>query len=152
RRISKEEALEVLKNAEEEGLVHNAFYNTKQGHFAVCNCCPCCCGVFRGVKEFKAPYFLAKSNFFASIDQETCSECGVCAEERCPVEAIVEEDNGYTVQSDICIGCGVCTVTCPTESINLVRKPESEQDLPPEDIVDWSAKRAASRGIDLKLE
>lgn len=147
RRISKEEALEVLKNAEEEGLVHNTFYNTKQGHFAVCNCCPCCCGVFRGVKEFKAPYFLAKSNFIASIDQETCSECGVCAEERCPVEAIAEEDSGYKVQSDVCIGCGVCTVICPTESINLVRKPESEQDVPPKDIADWFAKRAASRGM-----
>jgi electron transport complex protein RnfB len=152
RKISKGEALEVLENAEKEGLVHNTFYNTKQGHFAVCNCCPCCCGVFRGLKEFKAPYALAKSNFVASIDQETCSECGVCAEERCPVEAIVEEESGYTVQAGICIGCGVCTVTCPTESIRLVRKPEGEQNLPPEDFVEWAEKRAANRGIDLKLE
>ena len=124
----------------------------QQGHFAVCNCCPCCCGVLRGVKEFGAPYFLAKSNFVASIDPDTCDECGVCAEERCPVEAIVEENGGYRVQAGICIGCGVCTVTCPTESITLSRRPASEQDLPPADIGEWAVKRAASRGIELKLE
>jgi len=152
RKITKEEALKVLENAEAEGLVHNAFYNVQQGHFAVCNCCPCCCGVLRGVKEFKAPYFLAKSNFVASIDRDTCDECGVCAEERCPVEAIVHEDGGYSVQADICIGCGVCTITCPTESIKLSRKPESEQDQPPEDIAEWVVKRAGSRGIELKIE
>jgi len=152
RRITKEEALKLLENAAEEGLVHNAFYNVQQGHFAVCNCCSCCCGVLRGVTEFGAPYFLAKSNFVASIDQETCDKCGVCAEERCPVKAIVEENGGYRVQVGTCIGCGVCTVTCPTESINLSRRPESEQDLPPADIGEWAVKRAASRGIELKLE
>ena len=40
RKITKDAALKVLEKAEEEGLVHNAFYNVKQGHFAVCNCCP----------------------------------------------------------------------------------------------------------------
>ena len=149
--ISKEEAIKVLENAEDEGLVHNVFYNVKEGHFAVCNCCPCSCGVFRAVKEFKAPHALAKSNFVALIDQDSCSECGVCAEERCPMDAIVEEDGGYRVLSDVCIGCGVCTVTCPTDSITLIARPESEQDQPADDMIDWSLKRAVSRGIDFKF-
>jgi electron transport complex protein RnfB len=149
--ISKEKALKLIEKTEEEGLVHNVFYNTKEGHFAVCNCCPCCCAVMRGLKEFKAPYIVAGSNFVAVIDQDSCSECGVCAEERCPMDAIEEENNVYKVLSDVCIGCGVCTVTCPTESITLVRRPESEQDQPPENMKEWSIKRSANRGIDLKL-
>jgi NAD-dependent dihydropyrimidine dehydrogenase PreA subunit len=150
--ISKEEAIKVLDKAEDEGLVHNVFYNVREGHFAVCNCCACSCGVFRAMKEFKAPHALAKSNFVAIIDQDSCSECGVCAEERCPVDAIIEQNGGYKVLPDVCIGCGVCTVTCPTESIALIDRPESEQDLPPNDMIDWTMKRAANRGIDFKLE
>ena len=148
--ISKEEALEVLEKAGEEGLVHNAFYNTKQSHFSVCNCCPCCCAVLRGFKEFSAHHMMAKSDFVAVIDQETCSQCGVCAEERCPMDAIAEEDDTYSVAPERCIGCGVCMVTCPTESIKLVRKPESEQEEPAENMADWARKRSANRGLELK--
>ena len=149
--ISKEEALEVLKKAGEEGLVHSAFYNIKHGHFSVCNCCPCCCAILRGAKYFDSAHIIAKSDFVAVIDQETCSECGVCAEERCPMEAISEEDVAYEVQPDTCIGCGVCAITCPTESIRLLRKTESEREEPAENMRDWSEKRAANRGIELKL-
>jgi Pyruvate/2-oxoacid:ferredoxin oxidoreductase delta subunit len=143
--ISKQEALEVLEGAAEEGLVHSAFYNIKHGQGSICNCCSCCCGVLRGVKEFEAPHMIAMSDFVAVIDQDECVECGVCADERCPMEAITEEDSGYVVQSERCIGCGVCTVTCPTEAISLVRKPESEQEAPPDTMKDWAMERTANR-------
>jgi electron transport complex protein RnfB len=150
--ITKEEALSILDKTEEEGLIHNAFYNVKEGHAAICNCCSCCCGVLRGVKNFGASAMLAKSDFIAVIDQETCSQCGVCKDERCQMDAIIEENNGYKVQPDICIGCGVCAVTCPTESIKLIQKHETEQESPPDNIIDWYVERSANRGIELKLE
>jgi Fe-S-cluster-containing hydrogenase component 2 len=62
--------------------------------------------------------------------------------------AIVEEDGSYKVFSDRCIGCGVCTVTCPTESITMRARLEKME--PPADLLEWNAKRAASRGIELK--
>jgi electron transport complex protein RnfB len=150
--ISKDEALKVFEDTEKDGLVHSVFYNTKEGHAAVCNCCPCCCGVLRGVKEYNAPFILAKSNFVAQIDQDSCSECGTCADERCPMDAIEEVDGAYRVLPDVCIGCGVCTVTCPTESIKMIDRPESEKTVPPDDFIDWNIKRAESRGIDFKFE
>jgi electron transport complex protein RnfB len=64
------------------------------------------------------------------------------------MEAIAEEDGSYRVQPDRCIGCigcGVCTVTCPTEAISMVRKPDAEQDQPPADMKDWAARRTANR-------
>lgn len=149
--VSKDEALKVMEKAEEEGLVH-CTYNVEEGQVFVCNCCPCCCGILRGIKEFNAPHVLAKSNFVAVIDQDTCAACGVCADERCPMDAIVEEDGSYRVVAERCIGCGVCTPTCPTESITLVRKPESEQDQPPSNLMEWNLKRAQSRGIEIKIE
>jgi Pyruvate/2-oxoacid:ferredoxin oxidoreductase delta subunit len=149
--ISKEEALKVIADAEAEGLVH-CTYNVQHGQIFLCNCCGCCCGLLRSIKKFKVPSMLAKSNFVASIDQQTCIACGVCANERCPMEAIVEEDGVYRVLVERCIGCGVCTSTCPTESITLVRKPEGESGKPPANLVDWYFKRAASRGIDIKMD
>jgi len=149
--VSKEEALRVMSQAEEEGLVHLT-YNIEHGQAFVCNCCSCCCGVLRGVKEFSFPHVLAKSCFTASIDQESCAACGVCADERCPMDAIVEEDDGYRVLAERCIGCGVCVSTCTTESIRLVRKPETEHDKPPANLMQWYMDRAASRGIEIKLD
>ncbi|MEW6532470.1 MAG: 4Fe-4S binding protein [Thermodesulfobacteriota bacterium] len=149
--ISKQEALEILAKAEDEGLVHNT-YNVRTGQMFVCNCCSCCCGIMRGVKEFKAPYLMAKSNFVAAIDQEACAACGVCADERCPMEAIVEDNGSYKVLAERCIGCGVCTPTCPTDSIKLERRPEAAQTEPPNNIVEWYFQRAANRGIQLRID
>ena len=134
-----------MEGAAEEGLVHSAFYNVKDGQGSICNCCSCCCAVLRGVKEFEAPHMMANSDFVAVINQDECVACGLCADERCPMEAIAQEDNRYVVQPDRCIGCGVCTVTCPTEAISLVRKPESEQDEPPDDMKDWAMQRTTNR-------
>jgi Pyruvate/2-oxoacid:ferredoxin oxidoreductase delta subunit len=144
--ISKQEALEVLAKAEEEGLVHQT-YNTKSDHYFICNCCSCCCPVLVATKNFGLPHLMARSNFRAVINQETCEACGTCADERCPMEAIAEDNGDYRVQPDRCIGCGVCTTTCPTDSISLIRKPESDHEKPPENRSDWYAKRAQSRGI-----
>jgi len=149
--ITKEEALKVIKKAEEEGLIHCA-YNVEAGQAFICACCTCSCGLLRGLREFKAPHALAKSDFVASIDQENCSACGVCADERCQMEAIVEEDGTYKVLAERCIGCGVCAPTCPTESIKLVRKPESERARPPADLMQLFLGKAASRGIEFKVD
>ena len=148
--ISKEDALKVIMNAEEEGLVHFS-YNVQEGHAFVCNCCSCCCAGLRGIKEFNAPQMVAKSHFLAVIDPDGCTACGVCADERCPVDAIVNEDLAYRVLAERCIGCGACTTSCPTESVRLVRKPESERDTPPANLMQWYQDRAASRGVELKL-
>lgn len=149
--ISKEEAFEVLNKAEEEGLVHQT-YNVQSNHFFICNCCSCCCGVIRGMRELNAPHMIARSHFFAVIDQETCEACGICADERCPVGAIAEDNGTYRVELERCIGCGVCTTACPTESITLMEKPESERDQPPANIIEWYFKRAQSRGIPMMVE
>jgi Fe-S-cluster-containing hydrogenase component 2 len=149
--ISKEKALEVIADAEEEGLVH-CTYNVEDGQVFVCNCCSCCCGILRGVKDFKAPRLLAKSHFVASIDPDTCTACGVCADERCPMDAIAETDGAYEVQAERCIGCGACVLTCPADAVRLLRKPESKRDRPPANLMDLNFKRAVERGIEITLD
>jgi NAD-dependent dihydropyrimidine dehydrogenase PreA subunit len=145
--ISKDQAFKVIAQTEEEGLIHNVFYNVKEGHGAVCNCCSCCCGVIRAAKEYGAAHMIAKSNYIAVINPDECTSCGVCAEERCQMDAISEDDDIYQVVNELCIGCGVCTIKCPTDAIKLIQRPKADQDNPPDDFRDWSIKRAANRGI-----
>ena len=148
--INREEALAVLGAAEKEGLVH-CTYNFEHNQIFICNCCSCCCGFLRLLTEYHTPYGLVRSNWVAVIDEELCETCGVCANERCPVEAVEETDGGdYRVIGDRCIGCGVCVVTCPTEAMSIVPRPESEHTVPPRNIVDWSVQRAANRSGPVK--
>jgi Pyruvate/2-oxoacid:ferredoxin oxidoreductase delta subunit len=144
RTITREEAFAVLDRSEQEGLVH-CTYNFQHQQMFVCNCCSCCCGFLRGVKEFGAPHLLVRSNYVATVDAEACSACGACTDERCPMDAMTEADGAFRVDDVRCIGCGVCSVVCPTDAIALVPRPLSERTVPPKDIVAWSFRRAVSR-------
>ncbi|MFH1116429.1 MAG: 4Fe-4S binding protein [Pseudomonadota bacterium] len=146
RMISKQQALDLLTKAQEEGLVHQT-YNTKSGHFFICNCCPCCCPILSLTKQVGLPHLMVKSNFVAYIEPETCEGCGTCANQRCPMDAITGNRGTYAVDPERCIGCGVCTTICPTDSVSLIRKPERLWNEPPETLREWYAERAKSRNI-----
>jgi len=143
--ITREQALKIMEDAEKEGLVHTTYNVIDAPLGFLCNCCSCCCGIQRGLKEFHAPYALAKSNYLAYIDQETCIACGTCKDERCPMDAVAEKDGRYRVLEKRCIGCGVCVVTCPSESIRLIERPEPDRDEIAKDMLDWGQRRMMSR-------
>ena len=144
RTVSREEALAVLDLAEHEGLVH-CTYNVRREQMFVCNCCSCCCGFLRGVRDFGAPHLLLHSNYLAEISSEGCIACDACTNGRCPMGAISKSDGPYAVEPGRCIGCGACTVVCPTNAITLVPRPRAERTTPPRDIIAWSFRRAANR-------
>ena len=144
RPVTREEALAVLDLSERDGLVH-CTYNVQREPMFVCNCCTCCCGFLRGVKEFGAPHLLVRSNWVSAIEAGRCTACGVCAGGRCPMDAIAEQDGRYTVSEGRCIGCGVCTIGCPTDAIMLKSRPRRERTTPPDTIATWAFARAIQR-------
>ncbi len=146
RPITKQEAYDILKMSEEQGLVHLTS-NIEKGHYYICNCCSCCCGVLRGVNEYSGAKGV-NSNYYAVIDPEECVSCGVCKDERCQVYAIEEKEDVYEVNKDKCIGCGLCVSTCPSDAISLIRKNAEDIVLPPVDENDWYRRRARMRGVD----
>jgi len=140
--IDRQEAYEVLRKAEEAGLVHLTV-NVRKGQQFICNCCGCCCGILRAVKVMPR---MVNSHYYAEIDPDKCSHCGICADERCQVEAIRDEGDFYRIVGDRCIGCGLCATTCPEEAIALMRRQPEEQGTTPETEEAWMEERARQRG------
>lgn len=143
--ISKEEAYEVLRKSEEAGLVHMTS-NLESGHGYICNCCGCCCGLLRAV-NMGIPNAV-NSHYYAQINPDDCDACGICAEERCQVNAIEKGKDSYKIIKEKCIGCGLCVSSCPTEAIQLFHKQPDELVFPVKDEEAWFDERARQRGVD----
>ncbi len=121
RLISREEALRILKQAEEAGLVHKAFHPNSvvsRPETSICNCCKDCCDTLNVWRDGVLP--LINSTFYLSvIDPELCTGCGIC-EERCPTGAIRLGAEGKAERDEAaCFGCGVCARFCPDGAISL---------------------------------
>ncbi len=87
REVSKEEAYQILKRAEDNGLVHEI--NQAPGFedaSAICNCCGCSCFALRIGEYFRKPDSL-RSNFVAKVDKQNCVACGQCVE-NCQMNAL----------------------------------------------------------------
>jgi electron transport complex protein RnfB len=145
RAITKEEALRILFEAEEAGLVHSPG-NYRDGNYYICNCCTCCCGLLRNVAEFSIPTVIARSDFVAIVDADVCAGCGDCAP-RCQFGALALVDEVCLVDEGRCVGCGLCTSVCPTEALHRQRRAEGEVPLPPMTSKEWGAQRARARGF-----
>jgi electron transport complex protein RnfB len=144
RPITKDEALAVLKKAEDAGLVHMTS-NRRDGHVYICNCCGCCCGILRGINELGILGSVAHSNYRAVVEQELCTSCEACLG-RCQVRAI--NMNDVAVVNERCIGCGLCASVCPAGAIKLIRRDREDIVYVPADEREWMKERARSRGRD----
>ena len=119
--ITKEEALEILEQAEREGLVLQV--GNSQRPTSLCTCCGDCCNLLVNEKRFDAPAQYFGSNYFAQVDEDLCTGCGTC-ETRCQMDAVDIIDDISNINLDRCIGCGVCVPTCPEDAIELIEKEE----------------------------
>ncbi len=54
----------------------------------------------------------------ASIDQDTCINCGKCLE-ACTFSAIDNTDDTFIVDPIACEGCAACTLVCPVNAITM---------------------------------
>ena len=127
KRLSRDEALKKLDQAEEAGLVHN--YVNSPGQFTnlLCNCCGCHCFILRGAKNAPAPSQMVNPRYLVYVNEDDCTACEACID-RCWMKALKME-GGKLVRDEIrCIGCGVCMWVCPTDALYL--KPREAGKVP----------------------
>ena len=85
--ITKEEALEILKRAEENGYVHQTTNIDGSDHiFDICNCNVQICNALRTSLLYNTRN-LSKSAYTATVTKENCVACNRCVEV-CPAGAI----------------------------------------------------------------
>ena len=130
RRVSVDEALEILDRCEDAGLVTMPFNTRTPAN--LCNCCSDCCVVLGPLKKHPRPVEIIKPGFNARVDRDRCEACETCLA-RCPMDAIVMGATDMAeIDLDRCIGCGLCVSICPEEAIHLEPKPENKRVVPPE--------------------
>jgi ferredoxin len=121
RPIGLEEAAQVLKGADESGLVHLSLYRPDHALYALCSCCSCCCHDLQLLLRHKQTRLVARADYIAATDLTLCTDCGACAD-RCPFGARQVVDGSLHYDPERCYGCGLCVSTCAPKAIELKPK------------------------------
>jgi ferredoxin len=121
RHISFEEATDVLRNANERGLIHLSLYRPDHKLYALCSCCPCCCHDLQIVRLYDRSDVMVRSEYIAATNMDTCIHCGKCIE-RCIFDARTWEGEHMVYHAEACYGCGLCVTLCPVDATVMRRK------------------------------
>jgi len=113
RQITREEAFEIIKRAEENGLMHQIPNLDGSGKtHAICNCCGCSCLSLRTAGMF-INADMVRSNYVSHVDKDKCVACGECVQ-NCPVNALQ-------------LGQKLCSKTPVTEEIKRKETPRDTE-------------------------
>ncbi len=103
--ITKDEALEIFKKAEDNGFVHQITnIDGEQKIFGICNCNVNVCNALRTSQLFNTPN-LSRSAYVASVESESCVACGRC-EDACTRGTVdqavaIDEVKRFIAQQDL---------------------------------------------------
>jgi len=126
--ITQQEAVAIMKEEEDRGHVHHAFFKDAMldRFYSICNCCSCCCGAINAHKN--GTPMLASSGYVSEVDQDICIGCGICSG-FCQFDAIKMVEGLANIAYEKCMGCGVCSSKCEQEAITLNRDPAKGEPL-----------------------
>ncbi len=149
RPIERSEALQILDQARERGLVQIAD-NVRSQPSYICNCCGCCCGQLQAITVYGL-HAVNPSAFVPRLSGERCSGCGLCAK-ACPICALElvpagsgeRRDARPRIDPERCIGCGVCASRCARKALRMA--PREERPYVPLNTVERILRQALERG------
>lgn len=119
-RMEKTEAMQLLRDCEQRGLMHSIWTFQTPFAAAICNCnIESGCMAMRLTKGYEMK-LMWRGEWVAEADAEKCTSCGRCAK-ACPFDAIVKtERRTFEPVAEDCWGCGICRAHCREDAIALV--------------------------------
>ncbi|HZK24099.1 MAG TPA: 4Fe-4S binding protein [Oscillospiraceae bacterium] len=115
--ITPTEAKQLLREFDQQGLVHSIWTMKTPFIGALCNCNQECLA-YQVQVESKLLEMMFKAEYIAEIEAALCTGCRRC-QQLCQFEAIAYEHGQCSINTQKCYGCGVCRQACPAEAIVL---------------------------------
>ncbi|GAB4277035.1 MAG: hypothetical protein Kow0056_08100 [Coriobacteriia bacterium] len=122
-RLSKEDALALLRRTEAEGMMHSVWTFMTPFIAGLCNCnLESGCVAMRLAVEFEAPN-MWRGEKAAAIDWDLCTGCRECVS-ACPFGVIAYDhpNRRASVEEGDCWGCGTCRAACSEDAISLAAR------------------------------
>lgn len=113
--ITKEEAKEIVREADRKGLIHTV------NPGGICSCCTDCCYLFRAARARGSQGIWPRVHYVVKLDKEKCVNCGACRK-RCRFSVFTAGKEVQTEQISRCQGCGLCVTGCPTAALSLEKR------------------------------
>lgn len=126
--VDKGEAIDVIEQLSEKGLMHIGD-NVKRNITFICHCCKCCCGILRSYHDHGFYPVAMSTRFKMVVDEAKCVGCGRCAR-RCQINAITMKPTlkpgelKAHIDERICLGCGICYRACNKGALHLEERKE----------------------------
>ena len=123
--LDKAEAMRMLRDAEDRGLMHSVWTFVTPFIAAICNCnLASGCMAMRITLDYDTK-IMWKGHTVASVDPERCRGCAACVG-HCPFKAVRWDRSARraTVDPAACWGCGICRSSCSERAIAMHERSE----------------------------
>ena len=147
RKITQQEALEIIKRLRKKNHINQAFFKVATGGSTgvICNCHPDTCVSLQGsalARKFENGLSQsAEAGYSVTYDAERCSHCGEC-ENVCPFNVITFNKKRVRIyHQNECMGCELCVEKCPENALSLYVDPNKSTPLDLDKIMEKTASQ-----------
>ena len=149
RQITGEQAAEYLQRSVDDGFMLETTFGKDSD--TICSCYQGACAIinfWNAIGDAEAiascDAFKQVSHYTLEVDSSLCTACGLCVD-RCPMQTIAINDEGWAEAGANCFRCGQCAYVCPQGARKLVQRDESELAPLPQNMLEDSNVKAAYR-------